>query len=88
MELWVRSQDRESLCTINGIAVDDNTVITVSLTLKNIFTLGTYKSKERALEVLDDIQNTMIKTLDTFIQQTDNCAVGYSQFAFYEMPKE
>ena len=78
MELWVRSQDRESLCTINGIAVDDNTVITVSLTLKNIFTLGTYKSKERALEVLDEIQNELEKR-----------QLGLPNYTgFYEMPKE
>ena len=55
MELWIRSQDRIFLRKVNTIgivegrdfwSIDEN--LTVSF--------GKYKTKERALEVLDEIQ--------------------------------
>ena len=58
MELWVRSQDRTFLRKVNTIgivegrdfwSIDEN--LTVSF--------GKYKTKERALEVLDEIQNIL-----------------------------
>ena len=58
MELWIRSQDRTILRKVNTIgivegrdfwSIDEN--LTVSF--------GKYKTKERALEVLDEIQNIL-----------------------------
>lgn len=60
MELWIRSQDRTILRKVDTIgivegrdfwSIDEN--LTVSF--------GKYKSKERALEVLDEIQ-TILET--------------------------
>lgn len=52
MELWIRSQDKRSFVPIH----DD-----LSIFHKGIFyqgtILGIYKSEERALEVLDEIEN-------------------------------
>ena len=58
MDLWIRSQDRTFLRKVNTIgivegrdfwSIDEN--LTVSF--------GKYKTKERALEVLDEIQNIL-----------------------------
>ena len=81
MELWIRSQDKRILQKVDNIFLDAN------YENKRISTydgdnveLGTYKTKERALEVLDKIQNKInaISNMDdiNFIN------------VVYEMPKE
>ena len=57
MELWVRSQDRECLVKTNRIDIDTNGRTILVNGFETI--VGTYKSKERALEVLDEIQNIL-----------------------------
>jgi hypothetical protein len=73
MELWIRSQDKLSLTKINsiGIEYDKKLVGYGNVCVK----LGEYKTKERALEVLDEIQNILI---------------DYSNISrvVYEMPEE
>lgn len=72
MELWVRSQDKNKLVPIN-----DELYIPNSRTGEDfgIFykdkMLGYYKTKERALEVLDEIQNYIL------LPNTDNSAYVY-----------
>ena len=60
MELWVRSQDKEKLIRTDNIRYmdmsDDYDKETHSIWNNSIGILGTYKSKERALEVLNEIQ--------------------------------
>ena len=59
MELWVRSQDKEYLIPIkNPICVYDNKII-YKESASYIITIAEYKTKERALEVLDEIQNIL-----------------------------
>ncbi|MCI6350158.1 MAG: hypothetical protein MR779_04565 [Tenericutes bacterium] len=60
MNLWVRSQDKRILQKVDNIFLDAN------YENKRISTydgdnveLGTYKTKERAIEVLDEIQKTL-----------------------------
>ena len=56
MNLWVRSQNKECLIPIkNPICVYDNKIV-YKESASYIITIGTYKTKERALEVLDEIQ--------------------------------
>ena len=54
--MWIRTQDREMLmdCNAVGIGLEDDKSI-----YSNGYVLGTYSSKERALEVLDDIQSVL-----------------------------
>ena len=59
MELWIRSQDKEDLKKAEHIGVF-NEKIYVNGYEENGYCIGTYKSKERALEVLDEIQNILI----------------------------
>ena len=58
MELWIRTQSKQSLVKVNNISIneqDKNRYIIDS----NDWILGRYKSYERALEVLDEIQNIL-----------------------------
>lgn len=56
MNLWVRSQDKENLIPIkNPICVYDNKII-YKESASYIITMGEYKTKERAIKVLDEIQ--------------------------------
>ena len=70
MELWIRSQDKEDLVKVNSLWIMDNQIwmevpfyenhkklgLTVS---GHNHKLAEYKTKERALEVLDEIQNIL-----------------------------
>lgn len=58
MELWVRSQDKRILQKVDNIFLDVNYGNKrISTYDGNNIELGTYKTKERALEVLTEIQN-------------------------------
>lgn len=77
MELWIRSQDREKLLKCNDIAILNNMINEKEITRFKGYKivgknteyedLGIYETKERALEVLDEIQNILKPTaiLDT-----------------------
>ena len=87
MELWIRSQDRENTVKINrqyGLHWGDKTMIIADYQPDFVGTegeyyelLGKYSTKERALEVLDEIQNII-----------DDIADGKCVGCVYEMPKE
>ena len=58
MELWVRSQDRRILQKVDNIFLDANYENKrISTYDGDSIELGTYKTKERALQVLNEIQN-------------------------------
>lgn len=68
MELWIRSQDKMNLVKINQVSINyqDNKQIIANY-VPELYEnsscyyelLGTYSTKERALEVLDEIQNIL-----------------------------
>ena len=80
MELWIRTQDREKLMKVDYINIEETPqghgykeyYIGTKGTL-----FGTYKTKERALEVLDDIDKLMRELCDSDLKIIP-----------YEMPKE
>lgn len=53
VELWIRSQDKEYLDQVNHLRVHQNWIEVLNDSGK--MTIGVYPTKERALEVLDDI---------------------------------
>ncbi len=59
MNLWVRSQDKKHLMKCEAIMYEETgTGYGLRAFTKNYdFNIATYKTKERALEVLDEIQN-------------------------------
>lgn len=59
MELWIRSQDGESLIPVNKPIVVFDTSILYKESASYFITIGKYKTKERTIEVLNDIQNKL-----------------------------
>ena len=64
MDLWIRTQDKKRLLKINVLGYVEYQNVNV---INGYFTnevdnydLGIYNSKERALEVLDEIQDILI----------------------------
>lgn len=61
MELWIRSQDKRILQKVDNIFLDANYENKrISTYDGNNTELGTYKTKERAIEVLDEINKLLI----------------------------
>lgn len=97
MELWIRSQDKEVLTEVTDLSIggfNNNAIIG-----DHGCPLGTYKTKERALEVLDEIQellNPLIKVKNEFKKSelTGNCNweqdIEYINIPtkVYKMPQE
>ena len=91
MELWIRTQDRMRLIKPNKLGIkyvgknfDDDWIIYES---QNSMRYGIYHSKERALEVLDEIHQRLID-LQTLEITKDNRFTIRNLDCVYEMPKE
>lgn len=89
MELWIRSQDKKELVNIKQLLIDNDTIIKGFLNSGLYYELGEYKTKERALEVLDEIQK-LLMPISEYKQEIDNLTINYKNIdtAIYEMPKE
>ena len=91
MDLWIRSQDREVLTKVIDIykQADTNEIWAYSdRVIKNC--LGFYETKERALEVLDEIQDYIENRCSTKLINDIN-SITYETTTrgnVYEMPKE
>lgn len=93
MELWVRSQDKKTLlkCDTLTITIDSEDGKTVrGYKIVGYEDLGAYKTKKRALEILDEIQNYMMKSV--FVKKVnglgDELDLIPMPILIYEMPKE
>lgn len=85
MDLWIRNQDRDALVPIK----DAITEFSEALFYQGCI-LGKYKTKERALEVLDEIQK--------FIEEFQSVTAELNEYGevtnvehhkkVYEIPKE
>lgn len=60
MELWVRSQDKETLIKSYELYIRPYTNIYAIRAKKTSNIMGLYKSKQRALEILDEIHQRLI----------------------------
>lgn len=91
MELWIRSQDKTILTKINeDIYVYDNLDKTSTIKIDK-WQLGTYATKKRTLEVLDEIQKCLIpriELLDEKLNGKQVCQIGNIESIIYEMPSE
>ena len=92
MNLWVRTQDKECLTNISNIQyVYKNNIHGLGTYYDNLKILGTYKTKERALEVLDEIEEYITPTLsllDDTLNGKQICQVGNILSMVYQMPKD
>ena len=106
MELWIRSQDKERLTKVEDLYIEFNgdtnpKIDSHRIVADKFINLGIYKSKERALEVLDEIQNTLKPQLiikdsgkiigsfeDTIIREGATYEFKELSTYVYEMPEK
>ena len=106
MELWIRSQDKRHLLLVKNISLAEyevEGVWTLETDLDNgiDLELGAYNTKERALEVLDEIHKCIVDkevlySCNNILTLADNKSLNEvkqildraEKIAVYEMPKE
>ena len=94
MELWIRSQDKMKLAREIDlrIVLEQEGASLIDETTDYI--LGTYKTKERVLEVLDEIEDLLVPKLhhvcDRDLEGNEVKVLGldYIQSIVYQMPEE
>ena len=101
MDLWIRSQDKENLIKVDnlGLAYIEkyNFIDRIGDIAKKEHyicqfqknshtTLGKFASKERALEVLDEISDELISANYMPLEENEKITCGSARV--YEMPKE
>lgn len=89
MELWIKSQDKTTLIRSYEIYISEygkgSYVIRAK---KTSHILGAYKTMERALEVLDEIQAILSPKLKTmFTKDGLNVEVIDKNYDVYQMPE-
>ena len=62
MDLWIRSQDKTILTKVDNLCCMGNRIVFIPNRMNGRDIVGKYKTQNRALEVLDEIQQK-IKTL-------------------------
>lgn len=84
--MWIRSQDLKALVNVQNIEMDGECEI---LGFGNATLLGKYSTKEKALKVLDEIQNAVENTnyynIDNFCLGTYALKRGPQ---VYQMPQD
>ena len=93
MELWVRSQDRKRLIKVSYLELEKDDYGFYILGREDKFSgnrLATYKTKERALEVLDEIQEYLEKMgKDEILTDKIGIMNGIKHYGMvYGMPEE
>ena len=111
MELWIRSQNKEKLVKVNELSLYDSNILkndfilndepnysNISIIANDNYNLGSYKSKERAMEILDHIYFLIEQTGELTGEIVENIREllkdemwsinSTSNTATYEMPKE
>lgn len=69
MELWIRSQDKNRLFKVNKVDID---LHLQRIIVNGEFFMGIYKTNERCIEILDEIQK-LIKPI--IINTKYNCEI-------------
>ena len=95
MDLWIRSQDKEILLKANEIRYEHYKPFwsdyRIHAIILNDRIIQEYKTKERALEVLNEISYIMLPTKDGFDENGNydgsNC-FATDRMMYYEMPVE
>lgn len=98
MNLWIRSQDKKKLVNINAVNIlEFEALIAIHgyINSETHFWLGNYKTKERALEVLDEIQRTIAKNQSlislmhnfTDLKGNEECVAQMFKDMIYQMPE-
>ena len=88
MELWIRSQDKKDLIKATSICMTKEDYDNIGIFVNGCL-VGLYKSTQRALEVLDEIQQ-VINNNGVENEEYDKISGCYyiAKKNTYEMPKE
>jgi len=91
--MWIRTQDRFRLidCTNLLVFVYELKPAIYEETSQGRVLLAVYETKERALQVLDEIQSYIDyggKTIEVFVQSSGRSTTTIRPSIIYEMPKE
>lgn len=99
--MWIRSQDKTKLILANRILVEPSDeyvseILNLETTYDVIskgYIVGTYSTKEKALKVLDDIQNIIIacecaRLKSNIMCRTLNAKIEGEELLVFEMPKD
>lgn len=83
--MWIRSQDREELINTDRVYYSD-----VDKSLNSDYTvLGMYSSKEKAIKVMDMIQNAITGTRFEFTDIVRDCDLaGIEIHNVFNMPQD
>lgn len=89
MELWIRSQDKKKLCVAKFFELDNDEtgIFCFNGESYSIFA-GKYKTKERTLEVLDEIHQRLIDLQTIEIAPDSYKTIKRNIDCVYEMPKD
>ena len=101
MNVWIRSTSKTNLLqarfltimegktfyTKNEWEYEGYTICNVALN-GNYELLGTYKTKERAIEVLDEIQDELISSDFMPIEKNEEVVLTCGSARIYEMPED
>ena len=101
-EVYIRSQNHEKIYTLNGsyaikykeFSVSKEHRIFICLSAESMYTLGVYESKERCIEVLDEIQavcRSYLKVEGSAALMRGGMDVQPAAFTvprFYQMPEK
>ena len=100
MNLWIRSQDGTLLEKVEAIKIADYDG-TIGIVINNDYVFGEYKTKERALEVLDEIHKCIVdkEVLDgcnniltlantNSLNEIKQILARAEKIAVYEMPEK
>ena len=103
MELWIRSQDGTTLMKVDRLDIDYSSGLYLIKSDGFVTLLANYKSEERALEVLDEIQNILKPIIKIKYEYDDSQPIMNGEWLkslkeenkieelstyVYEMPKE
>ena len=96
MELWIRSQDKINLVKIRQISLNysNKKQIIANYTPESYENsgvyyelLGTYETKERAIEILGEIQDELISSDFMPIEKNEEVVLTCGSARIYEMPE-
>ncbi|MDM9892949.1 hypothetical protein QVB05_15885 [Clostridioides difficile] len=80
----IRSQDRLDLMRVNRVEIYDKQVFVIFE--DDVKRIGVYESNERAIQVLNEIQEFIENGVRT--DYIDSCRVRHNQEKVFEMPVE
>jgi len=87
MELWIRSQDKTKILKVVAITAKEGFINGFSANNEYYSNIGEYQTKERALEILDEIQDLM--RFQKFEQPIGDGWISVeNNTVLYMMPKE